>query len=412
MINFFKQQIPTIAKSLISSAVKFVIRFCKATLAKRTIMLVTDGKIRSINLGPFLQISLIIVALWLGDSFLKAWQYEKILGFKSEEINQLKTSNRYFEEEFNNLNEKLRKINDYLISITGSNHNVSDESPDFKTPPTIKEENLSKRDKQTLNKIKSAKSQVASVQSLTHLRIKKIEDAISLTGLSLKKVSPKILQEKLGPKMKEISLNGNRGITNRQGGPLITKESLEEDFKISSFEAEESLQRELEKIKFVSEIDYLMTLEKLTKVMPLSRPMRNYYISSGFGSRIDPITGGLAAHHGLDFVGSEKEKIISPSKGKVVLAGKYSDYGNAVVIDHGFGITTRYGHLFEVKVKEGQMVEKGDVLALQGSTGRSTGPHLHYEVRYKGVPLNPRKFLEAGEALFNDERSLSNYVNS
>lgn len=133
--------------------------------------------------------------------------------------------------------------------------------------------------------------------------------------------------------------------------------------------------------------------------MPFGKPMKNYHISSSYGTRIDPITGRKARHRGLDFVGVDKEPIISPSDGKVILAGKYSEYGNAVVIDHGFGITTRYGHLSEIKVRKGQIVKTGEVIALQGNSGRSTGPHLHYEVRYKKSPLNPSKFLEAGKFL-------------
>ena len=145
-----------------------------------------------------------------------------------------------------------------------------------------------------------------------------------------------------------------------------------------------------------------MILEKLTKTLPLSKPMKRYYISSGFGHRVDPITHRLTPHRGLDFVGAYQEKVISPSSGKVVLARRFSDYGNAIVIDHGNGVTTRYGHLSKIKVLEGKRVEMGEVIGLQGSTGRSTGSHLHYEVRYKNVPLNPRKFLEAGEILNNN----------
>jgi murein DD-endopeptidase MepM/ murein hydrolase activator NlpD len=215
----------------------------------------------------------------------------------------------------------------------------------------------------------------------------------------------KDLDKKSGAAIKEISLNGKKGIADRQGGPL--EENSLDAALASSNSDEDDIERHLEKVQFTGEIDYLMVLEKLAGVMPFAKPMKNYYISSGFGSRTDPITRRMAPHHGLDFVGVTREKIISPSAGKVILAGRFSDYGNAVVIDHGFGITTRYGHLSEVKVKEGQRVKQGDVLALQGNTGRSTGPHLHYEVRYKNIPLNPRKFLEAGEALFNDGKNPS-----
>ena len=145
--------------------------------------------------------------------------------------------------------------------------------------------------------------------------------------------------------------------------------------------------------------------------MPLARPMKGYYISSGFGRRTDPVTHRKATHQGLDFVGKKNAEILSPSEGIVTLAGRYSDYGNAIVIDHGFGITTRYGHLSSVKVKKGQFVTKNQVIATQGSSGRSTGDHLHYEVRYKKTPLNPGKFLKAGDTLFNDKEK-AKYVNS
>jgi murein DD-endopeptidase MepM/ murein hydrolase activator NlpD len=131
--------------------------------------------------------------------------------------------------------------------------------------------------------------------------------------------------------------------------------------------------------------------------------MKNYYMSSGFGTRIDPITRRHTPHRGLDFVGPNRERIISPSSGKVILARWFSDYGNAIVIDHGNGITTRYGHLSKIKVTEGQRVNTGQVIALQGSTGRSTGQHLHYEVRYRNVPLNPKKFIEAGKTLISND---------
>ena len=168
----------------------------------------------------------------------------------------------------------------------------------------------------------------------------------------------------------------------------------------------EFIERQIEQAKFNSEIEYLMVLEKLTKALPLGQPMKNYYISSGFGTRVDPITHRHTPHRGLDFVGVSREKVISPSPGKVILARWFSDYGNAVVIDHGYGVTTRYGHLSKIKVSEGEKIKMGRVLGLQGSTGRSTGSHLHYEVRYRNVPLNPKRFLEAGEILINNENDI------
>ena len=206
-------------------------------------------------------------------------------------------------------------------------------------------------------------------------------------------------------------MNKEGELTKAQGGPLSEVPEIEDALASSNLSNDDLLESRLEKVKFISEIDHLMLLEKLVNAIPLARPMKNYYVSSGFGKRVDPLTGRRAVHKGLDFVGVTHEKIISPSSGKVVLAGRFSDYGKAIVIDHGYGITTRYGHLHSVKVKPGQIVKKGEVIALQGSTGRSTGQHLHYEVRYKNTPLNPKRFLEAGDTLSSRKKTV-NYADS
>ena len=400
---FLKKKISDVSKSFGLFLVKNLYRFYKLVFTKRTVLFVTNEKIRSITLGPVLQGCTFLFIAWVGNLFIQSLRYDEVISAKSEEISKLKSVNSYFEEEFTNVNDKLKKINEYLISVTGSVHNVKASEQNFKQPKNLKEEELSKRDKHTLNEIKDASNQLASIQAVAQTRIKKIENAIAVTGLNIKKMPTQAALHKKLSTAKEVALNGKKSLP--QGGPLDEDQSLESALASSTISDEDYLERHLEKIKFTGEIDYLMVLERLAQVMPLSKPMKNYYISSGFGARSDPITHRTATHQGLDFVGVTHEKIVSPSHGRVIMAGQFSDYGNAVVIDHGFGITTRYGHLSQVKVKAGQVVSKGDVIALQGSTGRSTGQHLHYEVRYRNVPLNPRKFLEAGETLFNNEKA-------
>jgi len=407
---FLKKRISFTSKAFSSFLLKSLVRFYKFVFTKRTVLFVTNNKIRSITLGPVLQACLLLFAVWIGNLFTQSMRYDEIISAKSEEISRLKSVNSYFEEEFSNVNDKLKKVNEYLISITGGAQNVKAVAPDIQQPKNFKEEDLSRRDKHTLNQVRDAGNQLASIQSITQDRIKKIENAIAVTGLNIKRSPTKELKKKAGIAEKMISSNGNFSAIKGQGGPLVEDGSIESALATSSPD-DDYLERHLSKIQFTGDIDYLMVLERLATVLPFAKPMKNYYISSGFGSRVDPITGSIAVHQGLDFIGVTREKIISPSEGKVILAGKFSDYGNAVVIDHGFGITTRYGHLSEVMVKEGQTVKQGDVIALQGSTGRSTGPHLHYEVRYRNTPLNPRKFLEAGDALFNNGKT-SKYANS
>ncbi len=411
---FLKKKIFDSLSALGAILLKGLRRFYALLFTKRTVLFVTNEKIQSITFGPLLQAGLFIFFAWVINLFMQSLRYDEVIAAKSEEINKLKSVNSYFADEFENVNEKLKKVNEYLVSVTSGVQAVkASDQNNFKQPKSFKEDDLSKRDKHTLKEVKQAEEQLASIKSIAQERIKKIENAFSLTGLNIKKPQSKELQKRYSAPIKTFSLNGKRPLA--QGGPLEEDEenssidrALAESGSISD---EDYLERHLEKIQFTSEIDYLMVLERLAFVMPLSRPMKNYYVSSGFGRRTDPITGRMAMHRGLDFVGVNNEKIISPSQGRVILAGKFSDYGNAVVIDHGFGITTRYGHLSAVKVKEGQIVKKGEVIALQGSTGRSTGSHLHYEVRYRNIPLNPRKFLEAGEALFNNDKA-PKYANS
>lgn len=133
--------------------------------------------------------------------------------------------------------------------------------------------------------------------------------------------------------------------------------------------------------------------------IPLRSPAPGLPLSSGFGSRPDPFLGTLAFHSGLDLVASPGTAARATASGTVVSAGWNGNYGLMVELQHDHGYTTRYAHLSSVDVSAGQNVNTGDIVGRTGSTGRSTGPHLHYETRLNDVALDPRKFLKAGERL-------------
>ncbi len=137
---------------------------------------------------------------------------------------------------------------------------------------------------------------------------------------------------------------------------------------------------------------YFQDQKSLLASVPSTWPTRGW-VTSDFGMRLDPYTAERVMHSGLDIAGPHGKEIFSPSDGTVVFAGLEGSYGNVLVIDHGYGIKTRYGHLATIKVKPGEKVKRGQVIATLGNTGRSTGPHLHYEVRVNGLPQNPRKFI-------------------
>ncbi|MGL3605528.1 M23 family metallopeptidase [Rhizobium sp. G187] len=133
--------------------------------------------------------------------------------------------------------------------------------------------------------------------------------------------------------------------------------------------------------------------------LPFANPAPGHDITSRFGNRPDPFLGGLAMHAGIDFRAPTGSEVRSTGTGTVVSAGMAGGYGNMVEVDHGLGLTTRYGHLSRILVKAGDTLQAGDVIGLSGSTGRSTGPHLHYEVRRNGDALDPMRFLNAGMKL-------------
>jgi murein DD-endopeptidase MepM/ murein hydrolase activator NlpD len=151
-------------------------------------------------------------------------------------------------------------------------------------------------------------------------------------------------------------------------------------------------------LKAAAVLDQLNGLSAAMDHVPLAMPVStaSFDKSSGFGARIDPFTGRYAFHPGIDFAGPWGSVVHATAPGTVVFAGNRGGYGNMVEIDHGYGIHTRYGHLSTISVRIGTKVGKGTSIGHVGSTGRSTGPHVHYEVWYDDVVKNPNNFIEAG----------------
>lgn len=181
-----------------------------------------------------------------------------------------------------------------------------------------------------------------------------------------------------------------------QGGPFVS--AGQQDVSM------DSLEQQLGRMSVLlsDRSDKLMALETLLmqnsldkRKFPSVAPISEMDYSSNFGWRIDPFTGKNAMHEGVDFMAPEGTPIKASAGGIVVYAGRHPDYGNMVEIDHGNDIHTRYGHASKLLVKVGQVVRRGQEIAEVGSTGRSTGNHLHFEVRYKGIAQNPRRFLES-----------------
>jgi murein DD-endopeptidase MepM/ murein hydrolase activator NlpD len=168
------------------------------------------------------------------------------------------------------------------------------------------------------------------------------------------------------------------------------------------------LQREIEKMSgnlqsrafFLNQIEVALSERSVARTLtPSMQPVNEGFVGSGFGWRHDPFTGRVSMHEGLDFAAPVGTPISAAAGGIVIVAEYHPAYGKMVDLDHGNGLTTRYAHASKLHVKVGDIVKRGQLIADVGSTGRSTGPHLHFEVRVNGEAKDPEKFLAVGQML-------------
>jgi murein DD-endopeptidase MepM/ murein hydrolase activator NlpD len=152
-----------------------------------------------------------------------------------------------------------------------------------------------------------------------------------------------------------------------------------------------------ERADYLAMVESEMLLQTVrTKVLPTNHPLNDGFMGSKFGARSDPFTGRSAMHEGIDFNAVSGTPILAAGGGQVIVAGPHTSYGNHVDLDHGNGVVTRYAHASKLLVKEGDIVKQGQKIAEVGSTGRSTGAHLHFEVRVDEAAQDPLKFLQSG----------------
>ena len=221
-------------------------------------------------------------------------------------------------------------------------------------------------------------TQQTIVQNLTdraHMTVAQIEKTIIMTGLDI-----------------DGLLDAAAVKVNGEGGPFIpvarSLRSTEERTMLASIQ------------KLDGEVGRWEQLQLVLRNLPLAAPLDSYQLMSGFGVRIDPFTGQRAQHDGLDLKNEPGTSVLATAPGTVIYAGWMRDYGRVVEIDHGLGIHTRYAHLKAITVKVGQKVEFRQEVGKLGNSGRSTGPHLHYEVQVNGKPQDPMNFMEAGKYVF------------
>jgi murein DD-endopeptidase MepM/ murein hydrolase activator NlpD len=232
-------------------------------------------------------------------------------------------------------------------------------------------------------------------------QLKSIRERIEHIGSTLDRV------ERFDQKLRAITLlsdpqrNLAMGPTENEPGTQVPASGDNQFTRLATTDNPKALSQRLDKLsaeatrqeQSLQELQaYFQDQKSLLASTPSTWPARGW-VTSDFGHRLDPYTADKVMHSGLDIAGPHGKEVNAPSDGTVVFAGLEGGYGNVLVIDHGYGIKTRYGHLASIKVKPGEKVKRGQHIAAMGNTGRSTGPHLHYEVRVNGLPQNPRKFI-------------------
>ncbi|MFA6178149.1 MAG: M23 family metallopeptidase [Candidatus Methylopumilus sp.] len=179
-----------------------------------------------------------------------------------------------------------------------------------------------------------------------------------------------------------------------QGGPEIRPYGMTEaQLQQKIVELTTDIESRTDKLSLVEAMLLQQSMQK--NALPTSYPVQGAYNSSSYGWRVDPFSGRMAFHEGLDFTAEVGSSIRAAAGGIVMSAEQTPDYGKIVKIDHGSGLETRYAHASKLLVKAGERVEKGQLIAEVGNTGRSTGAHLHFEVRLNGAALDPRKYLQS-----------------
>ncbi|WP_043429897.1 M23 family metallopeptidase [Cystobacter fuscus] len=248
----------------------------------------------------------------------------------------------------------------------------------------------------------AAENRILREENLTlRTQLKSVRERIEHIGSTLDRV------ERFDQKLRAITLlsdpqrNLAMGPVEREpgvGAPVAETQFTE---LTTSLESPKSLPGKLDRLsaeatrqeQSLQELQaYFQDQKSLLASTPSVWPTRGW-VTSDFGQRLDPYTAERVGHAGMDIAAPHGKPVDAPSDGTVVFAGLEGGYGNVIVIDHGYGIKTRFGHLSKILVKAGDRVKRGVQIANVGNTGRSTGPHLHYEVRVNGIPQNPRKFI-------------------
>jgi murein DD-endopeptidase MepM/ murein hydrolase activator NlpD len=389
--------------------------FMSRLLCKRSIIIISNHKTQHVPFSAGVQACVALAAIgfvaWASYSSGSYAAVQREMKEKEAKLATFAQENARVEAEFTLLKQDLMKLADGGKTAT-SPQAVKDIAAQYSGPssaanPALNSDSansseLASKYNVVFNRIQFLENKVRDLQSnhdammadiraTTGGKIKELERVIAKTGVDSAPLeraaeAKRLQEEQRKEKYGRIDGTGtglNAAVADGQGGPF-TPVSTASVLKEKDTELYFNLRK-------------LVTLNDVVAAMPLGIPMiADYRQTSGFGTRVDPFRGALSFHAGVDLGAASGTKILATNDGRIDFAGWKTAYGNVIDVKHEYGFTTRYGHLSKILVRPGQLVKKGQVIGVQGSTGRSTGEHLHYEVRYNDQAINPANFLKAG----------------
>jgi murein DD-endopeptidase MepM/ murein hydrolase activator NlpD len=364
----------------------------------------TNGNVRYFTVSTKLQLSAVsvsaLVASWLVFASSSFWLTNDALLDKERALHDQQQQMAMMQGRIQALNSdisdlkthvslsagRLQQRQNFLQQLFAGRVNGKTKSADLGSVKTGKSEksfNLTREQQAALrdyNKLENEQLAFAGTASkATDARYEQLDGLLRRLGLSA-----------------ETLTQASSGTSFGMGGPLVKA-----SFERGSYSTLEPQFKDL----YMSWTK-LDLLQKAMLSIPAFLPTSNFSFTSGFGYRYDPFNGGTALHSGVDMAGPVGTPIMASADGVIVKAGWANGYGNLVEIDHGRGLTTRYGHLSAINVSIGDRVTQGNQVGAMGSTGRSTGSHLHYEVRINGAAVNPMPFLEAARDVLEVQQSV------
>ena len=386
----------------------------KPFFSEKEIIFRSSGKAMVIKISSRLQVLILVVfcliASWSSYSYYMYNKSGRIILNKDQELVETRDAYVDLMSDFVAIQKNIDEV------LTSMNDNKSKEIDKYKRQAMVVEDKIKQitaekswadgkiiTDKANINEVMLQRDLAAAERDALREQLKELEKAVQNIKQAELEVFSKvesIASKEIG-KIKSAFTKVN-GSLRQQGlyfNPLANSKKRKAKggtfIPNSAIELEDKLM--VDKISSIYKaVDDLEYYREVAKYVPIGKPVWSYWVSSKFGTREDPFNKKAARHKGIDLAARQGNKIKTMAKGKVIRVNHSNKgYGNMVEVDHGNGFKTKYAHMHKIYVKEGDVLDINDALGEVGNTGRSTGPHLHYEILYRGRPVDPMPFMQA-----------------